>query len=143
MTYQSKADAENERRVYEKVERLFGVSVVPFPMLSVLDAITVRDGVVSAVIETKTRRSTLADMYETIVLDLEKVRWGQRFARKAQVKFYFIVQLIDAVIYMKIDAEDDLTGFEIKDLRLNMPRDQYDKDKVVHFPTSMFKVMPE
>lgn len=125
------------------MESLYGIQIVRFSQYSALDALALKDGRPVSIIEFKARNQSYDSMYDTVILDLSKAKWGQEVALKQVVRFLFVVKLTDKLIYYNVKPDMNLFDLKVERFRLKEPRDMMDEDIVVHFPLSDFKVMTD
>jgi hypothetical protein len=142
--YQTKEDVEAEQRIIRTIEDRFGVSAVSTGVTAGVDVIFIRDGMVSSVAEIKSRKGhyNYEKMLElgSIYVDKKKVRKAVYVAKLLGVDFYFIVELVDKLMYYRLKAED-IDTLRSSTIRLRFMRDQNDIDEVLHFPIIDFEVI--
>ena len=136
--YETQTDLLRELSFIDSLCDLWKCDSRKLPIRYKLDYALLREGVIAAFLEVKTRRYP-KDHFETYMISMEKVQAAQEHSRFAKVPALLAVKWQDKSGYVYLNNLKDITiGFGGRFDR----DDEQDREPVVYIPISQFKVNP-
>lgn len=132
--YETKEDRERERGVANRVGLAWAVDMVAMPEHTWYDFCAIKDGVIKAYVEIKTRKNAHDD-FETYMISSSKVQRGMMARQTLGVKFLLVVQWEDKLRWLDV-AE---SHFFLKVGGTTKRNDPRDVEVMAHFEISQFK----
>jgi hypothetical protein len=136
--YERAADVLGERRVVERIERVWKCSVEKLPIKNRLDGLLRRRNALVGYIEVKVRKCA-REAYPTFMVSLDKWMYARQLAENSGgVPVFFVVEWTDGVYWIRQDEATYTVGIGGRSDR----NDPLDTELCIHVPVHLFKPLP-
>lgn len=141
--FEQKSDIENERAIFDKIERIYGIKVIKTERGEAYDGYVETGGFISSIIEVKRRSLTMekARQYGSIYMNKSKYEKCAEIARENRATFRFIVQLDDALLHYWHPHQAPIPDYRTAQTKTSQNRHPTDNAMMIHIPIEHFKVI--